>query len=218
MNATGYKAIVLCALVPLGLAGYAYAAQGSHETQNVAASSSPVKSLSNEDRGFIAKAAEGDMAEVAEGKIAQQKSASPQVKDLGARMVHDHTDINGQLQRIAGGKGVSLPSKLDDTGEKEIDQLQGLSGAKFDKAYSKKQVSDHKKAIKAFEKEAKSGSDRDLKAFARDSVPTLKEHLKLAQAAQSAAQSDSQSQVKSKSEPEQKSQGKASAEPDRKSQ
>lgn len=122
------------------------------------------------------------------------------------------------MQRIAGGKGVGLPSKLDDTGEKEIDQLQGLSGAKLDKAYSKKQVSDHKKAIEAFEKEAKSGSDSDLKAFAGDTVPTLKEHLKLALAAQSAAQSDRESQVKSKSAPGQKSQGKASAEPDRKSQ
>lgn len=119
------------------------------------------------------------------------------------------------MQRIAGGKGVSLPSKLDDTGEKEIDQLQGLSGAKFDKAYSNKQVSDHKKAIEAFEKEAKSG----LKAFAGDTVPTLKEHLKHALAAQSAAQSDRESQVKSKSAPDhQKSQDKASAEPDRKSQ
>ena len=186
MNATGYKAIIPCALLALGLAVSASAAQSGSQKQSAAA-----KPLSSDDRGFIAKAAEGDMAEVAEGKMAQQKGQGPKVKALGARMVQDHTEINGKLQRIAAGKGVGIPNKLDDTGEKEIDQLQQLSGAKFDAAYSKKQVSDHQKAIKAYEKEAKSGSDSDLKGFAKATVPTLKQHLELAQAAQSAAKSES---------------------------
>jgi putative membrane protein len=209
------------AVLVLVLAGAAHAAPNDktdNRTLTEPAAKAPAKSLSNDDRGFIAKAAEGDMAEIAEGRIAQQNGQSPKVKDFGGRMVHDHTSINDNLQRIASNKGVSLPDKLDSSGEKGIDKLQGLSGTKFDKAYSKQQVSDHKKAIKAFEKEAKSGSDSDLKTFARDTVPTLKEHLKLAQSAQSAAKSDDTSPGKPKNEPDKKSRGKSQNEPDRKSQ
>ncbi|HUH91755.1 MAG TPA: DUF4142 domain-containing protein [Casimicrobiaceae bacterium] len=197
MNATPYKAIMVCVVLTFGLAGAALAAQSGHGNNRALtepAAGATAKPLSNDDRAFIAKAAEGDMAEVAEGKIAERKSENPKVKAFGARMVHDHTDINGKLQRIAAEKGVGIPNKLDSSGEKEIDKLQELSGAKFDKAYSKQQVSDHKKAIQAFQKEAKSGSDSDLKGFAGQTLPTLKEHLKLAQSSQSAATSQNVSQ------------------------
>jgi putative membrane protein len=194
------KSMLAPAVLALVLAGAAHAApndESDNRTLTEPATSAPAKSLSNGDRAFIAKAAEGDMAEVAEGKIAGQNGQSPTVKEFGGRMVHDHTSINDNLQRIAAGKGVRVPDKLDSSGEKGIDKLQGLSGTKFDKAYSKQQVSDHKKAIKAFEKEAKSGSDSDLKGFAEQTLPTLREHLKLAQAAESAAKSESKSQSKS---------------------
>jgi putative membrane protein len=47
-------------------------------------------------------------------------------------------------------------------------------------------VSDHKQDISDFQKEAKSGKDSDLKGFAAKSLPTLQEHLQLAQAANDA--------------------------------
>jgi putative membrane protein len=47
-------------------------------------------------------------------------------------------------------------------------------------------VADHKKDIAEFEKEASSGKDPEIKAFAAKTLPTLREHLKLAQAADAA--------------------------------
>jgi putative membrane protein len=41
-------------------------------------------------------------------------------------------------------------------------------------------VKDHEEDIAEFEKEARSGKDADLKAFAEKTLPTLKEHLKMA--------------------------------------
>ena len=43
-----------------------------------------------------------------------------------------------------------------------------------------KRVRDHEKAIRLFENEAKHGQNRDLQEFASKTVPTLREHLKLA--------------------------------------
>jgi putative membrane protein len=44
----------------------------------------------------------------------------------------------------------------------------------------KHMLDDHKEAIALFEREAKHGQDPDLKRFAADTLPTLREHLKLA--------------------------------------
>ena len=44
-------------------------------------------------------------------------------------------------------------------------------------------VAGHEKAIQLFENEAKNGRDADVKAWAEKCLPTLREHLKLAQAA-----------------------------------
>jgi putative membrane protein len=42
-------------------------------------------------------------------------------------------------------------------------------------------VKDHKDDISEFQKEANHGGDPDLKAFAQKTLPTLQEHLRLAQ-------------------------------------
>ena len=51
-----------------------------------------------------------------------------------------------------------------------------------DKAYAKAMVDDHKEDIDLFKKEASSGQNAELKAFAQKTLPTLEEHLRLAQA------------------------------------
>jgi putative membrane protein len=59
--------------------------------------------------------------------------------------------------------------------------LAKLSGADFDKRYISDMISDHKAAIKEFQKEADKGKDSDIKQFASKTLPTLKEHLQLAE-------------------------------------
>jgi len=47
-------------------------------------------------------------------------------------------------------------------------------------------VKDHKKDVKEFEKQAKNAKDADVRNFASKTLPTLQEHLKMAEAAQQA--------------------------------
>jgi putative membrane protein len=126
------------------------------------------------------------MAEVEMGKLAQEKAGNDQVKQFGSRMVQDHSKANDELKQVAGAKGVGLPAGPDAKAQAEMKKMQGLSGPAFDKHYMDHMVADHKQDIAAFEKEAKSGKDPEVKAFAEKSLPTLKEHLQLAQQAQAA--------------------------------
>ncbi len=154
-----------------------------------AAGSMNGSTLASADRKFIHNAALGGMAEVELGKLAQQKAASDEVKQFGSRMVQDHSKANDELKQIADAKGAQVPTNLDSKNQKTMQKLQKLDGAAFDRAYMKDMVADHKKDIAEFQKASKSAKDSDLKAFAAKTLPVLKEHLQMAEAAEKTVRS-----------------------------
>lgn len=144
-------------------------------------------SLAGADRNFVLEAAKGGMAEVELGNLAKDKAQNPDVKSFAQRMVDDHGKANDQLKSIASSKGVQLPTSLDKSAQSEKDKLNKLSGANFDREYMSHMVKDHKKDVKEFEKQAKNAKDSDVKNFAAQTLPTLQEHLKMAQSAEQSA-------------------------------
>ena len=106
---------------------------------------------------------------------------SDEVKSFGNRMVTDHSKANDELKSIASSKGVSLPTALDKKHQKVADKLGKLSGPDFDRAYMKDMVKDHKEDVSDFRKEAKKAKDPDVQKFAQSTLPTLEEHLAMAQ-------------------------------------
>ena len=64
-------------------------------------------------------------------------------------------------------------------------KLERLSGAQFDREFTKMMVQDHEKVVAAFDKQAKDGKDSELKAFAAKTLPTLRTHLQMARQMQS---------------------------------
>ncbi|MBL7261169.1 DUF4142 domain-containing protein [Paractinoplanes lichenicola] len=65
---------------------------------------------SDQDASYLKAAHQSNLAEIAGGKIAQQKGTSEQVKNLGARFIADHTKLDTALRQTAEGLGVELPS------------------------------------------------------------------------------------------------------------
>jgi putative membrane protein len=140
----------------------------------------------NPDAAFYKKATEGGMAEVELGKLAQEKSSTPSVKEFGAMMVTDHSAANDKLKAIAERKNIKLPTSPSVGQMATKTKLEVLSGGTFDRSYVKGMVEDHQEDIKEFQKEATSGQDSDAKAYAAATLPTLKAHLKKIQSIASA--------------------------------
>jgi putative membrane protein len=134
------------------------------------------------DAKFYRDAAEGGMAEVAMGNLAQQKAQSPNVKDYGAQMVKDHSAANEKLKALARAKSITLPANPSVAEMEAKSKLEALSGQSFDKSYIKGMIQDHEEDIAEFRKEAASGQDPDARAFASATLPTLEAHLKKIQA------------------------------------
>ena len=136
--------------------------------------------MSSQDHNFIMDAAMGGMLEVELGRWAAQKGTSEAVKQFGQRMVDDHGKANQELMSLASSKGMTLPTALDEKHQKDVTKISSLSGAEFDRAYSKMMLKDHEKDVKEFERQSTRGGDPDLRAFATRTLPTLQEHLQLA--------------------------------------
>lgn len=159
------------AVAALGmLAVMAYAAQDQKQGQ-----------LSKEDRSFVMDAAQGGMKEVQMGKLAQEKGQSEGVKAFGKRLEADHSKANEQLKAIADSNGVKLPASMDKKHQAVVDKFSKMKGEDFDRSFAKNMVDDHKEDLSKFRKEAQKGQNSELKQFASQTVPTLEEHLKMAQ-------------------------------------
>ena len=130
------------------------------------------------DTQFAKKAAQGGMAEVKLGQLAQEKGTSDSVKKFGQRMVEDHTKAGDELKRAAAQENITLPEDVSAKDKATYDALSKLSGAAFDRAYARDMVKDHEEDIADFNKEANGGKNAAIKDFATQTLPTLQDHLK----------------------------------------
>jgi putative membrane protein len=162
--------LAVCSL--LAFAGTAYSADSATENRG---------QLSNTDYKFAVSATRGGAAEVNLAQVAIQKAADPGVRQFAQRMLQDHTKANQQLAQILSQKGVTIPTETSSSEQREVDRLQKLSGADFDKAYMDHMLRDHKKDVKEFEKASESATDTDIKAFAANTLPILQDHLRMAE-------------------------------------
>lgn len=138
------------------------------------------------DQKFVMDAAHANMAEVELGKLAADKASSADVKKFAQQMVDDHTKANDELKTIAQNKNITLPSSIDAKHKAVADKLSKLSGDSFDRAYMQEMLKGHGMVATQFRTESKSGKDADVKAWAAKTLPTIEEHLKMAQDANKA--------------------------------
>ena len=125
---------------------------------------------------FITDIAEARMMDLEEGKIAQQRSTTKDLKSYGALMVNDQTEMLNDLKKLAALKGVVLPSSLGEYKEKGLTDLKEVHGKSFDKKFIRMMIIDHKRDLKKFEKATRS-TDADIQVFATKYLPYIQSHL-----------------------------------------
>lgn len=128
---------------------------------------------------FVTKAAIGGMFEIQSSQIALQKSQDHDIRTFAQKVIDDHTKADDKLKSLA--KGENLPSTLDNEHLQLLTKLRGESGSQFLDDFKQAQVSAHQEAIDLFQSYAQSGTDQPIKQFAQQTLPTLKQHLQMAQ-------------------------------------
>ena len=145
--------------------------------------SAALQASAYDDRDFLKHAAQSGQAEVVASKLAETRSASPEVKAFAQAMVADHTKVNEELKALAAKKQVDLPDDPSFPQQTKLKTLSTGDAAKFDERYAKQfGIAAHKDTLRLFEKAAAKAEDPEVKAWAAKTLPALKHHLEMAQA------------------------------------
>lgn len=134
------------------------------------------KSNDTTARYFLIQASIGNLQEVAQGQIAVQHSANPDVKAFAQRMVKEHSIAETQWKQLVQSRGFQIPAAATDTPVADP-MLKNAPSNDFDRIYVHMMVSGHRQTLALFEKYALTGKDPNVRIWAQQMLPVLKEHL-----------------------------------------
>jgi putative membrane protein len=134
--------------------------------------------LASVDQTFVNAAASSDATEIQTSQLAATKARSARIKTFAAKMVTDHTATTQQLTTLVQGKGATVSPAADQDLQTKLTADKPRA---FDRDYINAQIAGHKAAVKLFQDEIANGQDTDVKSFAQTTLPTIQQHLKLAQ-------------------------------------
>jgi len=142
--------------------------------------------LSSGDRNFLQTATSSGLAEVTTAQLAQQRSASAQVRKFADRMIADHTQVNSELQQIVEQEDITLPTQPVGKDAAAEARLRSLNGAAFDRAYVDNEVAYHQAVISVVDTMLiPAAQNAELKTLLQQVLPALVAHLEHAKEVQS---------------------------------
>jgi putative membrane protein len=139
--------------------------------------------VSGLDKMSLQTSMEGDLFEIAGGKIALKKSHTPAVDALAKRLIKDHTKSYLDAAKVAKAVGVKIEKTPTPSEVWELLTVSKVSGSTFDRWYTSLEVYDHVQDIQETSDEIKDGSNAAVVSDAKQDLPMLKMHLKLSKAA-----------------------------------
>jgi putative membrane protein len=131
---------------------------------------------------FVKQVAISDMFELQSNKLAGERGNAAE-KAFAATMIKDHTKTSDELKALVKNGDVKeeLPTNLDSSHQRKLDNLSGYKGADFSSEFESQQVNAHEDAVSLFERYAKGGDNPKLKDWAGKTLPVLQHHLEMAQ-------------------------------------
>jgi len=132
------------------------------------------------DGYFVRKAEEANMLDIALGEKARELAASTDVQHFGQMMATDHMNAGNRLLAISRKTCIEYPRDMDMGEHETLRDLSAMKGEDFDRAYMKHMVEDYRDEVRLYEQMANDSVDPDLGSYARQTLPTLCAHLRMA--------------------------------------
>jgi putative membrane protein len=132
------------------------------------------------DTRFVDHAYTSGQNEVILNRMALERSRNEDVRKFAQRIIEDHAKANQDLTIIVSELQIAVPDKPLPEQEKEMRRITSNEVKDFDKEFMDQMVTAHEQAVKLFEMGAKELKNDRLKDFASKTLPTLREHLKMA--------------------------------------
>jgi len=137
------------------------------------------------DAEFIRLFDGANTSELDTAKYVVNRTKDPAVHQFAQHMIDDHSTAAVKLE--AATRGTNLrPAPRDDGemtrgGARMLERLQSDSGQQLDYDFMRMQVPAHRRALGLLQWESQNGTNTNLKTLATNMIPTVNQHLQLAQ-------------------------------------
>ena len=126
---------------------------------------------------FLIAVHQGNLAQIAAGRLAARKSENRAVRALGKRFAADHKKLDSQVKRLARTLSVRLP-KLPNAEQIELaGQYRSTPAARFDALFIDSQLSGYERASRVAGLFLKASTDPAVRALVEKAGPMIEENL-----------------------------------------
>jgi putative membrane protein len=125
---------------------------------------------------FIASTIKANIGEIKLAQLAQDKATTPDLKKLGAMMVHDHTQMLNELKGMAASKQVAIDSSANDVTKAALQNLSALQGKDFDAKWTEQMLQLHENAAEELKTMQTTTSDTTVKQWLTKTLPVIEQH------------------------------------------
>jgi putative membrane protein len=139
-----------------------------------------VSLLNDEQLAAVLKAIH--QGEIQEAQIAESKARSPDVKAFAQRMMRDHQQAMNKDMQLFSRLQITpsqnpISQQLQSDAQTHLANLQGLSGADFDRSYIDEQVRDHNSVLELLDRAIPNVKNAELKADMQNLRSMIAAHL-----------------------------------------
>jgi putative membrane protein len=134
------------------------------------------------DQEFLGQALGVNQLELALGRLAVERAGAPEVKEMGRKMVQNHTELGRLLSELAEQSGVAENPELSPEQRAIYDRLASQSGTAFDTSFKQAVDAGHVKELAMYRNEVSRAANPQLRALAERRVAKLQETVGQAEA------------------------------------
>ena len=132
------------------------------------------------EEDFLINANMNTQLQIALGKIAQEKSNSPEVKALAESVVNENQQIQNNIMELAKGAGIEMAAALSPEYVSLLDSIQVYSGDRFDSAFVNLVIEEHQEDIENFGKIAGKTNNPIVRDQITNNIELMQKHLEAA--------------------------------------
>lgn len=133
--------------------------------------------LNAQDRTYLTESPQGDLFEVAGGRLAMNRAPEKAVRDVGRHMVRDHSEEYAAARRTGRQVGFAVPKP---PGQRRVLTLwRTVDRDELACAYVPCEREDHQLDIAEAQDEIRDGHNPKVILDARESLPVLRTHLRI---------------------------------------
>ena len=133
-----------------------------------------------DDAAFVRAVAAGGTYDVCLSNWTGPLTKNADVKDFAACVVAGHLVASSGLKEVAKDAGIELPTRLDDTHQKQYEAFKEHTGDDLDREFVKAMAQRLTFGAAMFARASKEAKSLAVREYAAKTLPTLQKHLETA--------------------------------------